>query len=73
LGGLIVGLPPKNINNTVVAREDQDTSVHLEAFYQLPINDFINITPGIIYVINPEHNNANSDVFVGVVRTIFSF
>jgi hypothetical protein len=73
LGGLIVGLPPKNINNTVVAREDQDTSIHLEAFYQLPVNDFINITPGIIYVINPEHNSANSDVFVGVLRTTFSF
>ncbi|MCM1982290.1 iron uptake porin [Lyngbya confervoides] len=71
--GLIVGMPPKNINNDILIREDPDTSIHLEGLYQFPVNNNITITPGVIYVINPEHNEARRDIFVGVLRTTFSF
>jgi hypothetical protein len=71
VGGLIVGVPPKVIGSSFT--KDPDTAIHLEALYQFPINDRITITPGIIYLINPNHNSANSDIIVGVVRTTFTF
>jgi hypothetical protein len=71
--GLIAGLPPKNFNNDNVVREDPDTSIHLEGLFQFPVNNNIKITPGVIYIINPNHNDANDDVFAGVLRTTFSF
>lgn len=73
MGGIIVGVPPKTISNSIAARRDPDTTIHLEALYQFPINNNITITPGIIYLLNPNHNAANSDVIVGVVRTTFNF
>lgn len=73
LGGLLVGMPPKATENDVNGREDDDTSLHVEAFYRYRINDNIAITPGVFVIFNPEHNNANDTQFVGVVRTTFTF
>ena len=73
VGGIIVGVPPKTISNSITANKDADTTVHLEALYQFPLNDNIKITPGVIYLLNPNHNNSNSDIVVGVIRTTFSF
>ncbi|NCJ06158.1 iron uptake porin [Synechococcales cyanobacterium C] len=79
LGGLIFGMPPKKFNDSrcggggACRFEDPDTGFHIEALYQFPVTRNITITPGIIYLINPNHNNNNGDVFVGVVRTTFSF
>lgn len=73
LGGIIVGLPPKVTNNDVAAREDNDTSIHLEALYRHQINKNISITPGLIVILNPEHDDANDDIFVGLLRTTFRF
>lgn len=72
-GGLIFGVPPTVIDNDVAARENPDQTFHLEALYSFPVNDFITITPGVIYLINPEGNSANSDILVGVIRTTFKF
>ncbi|NJK40358.1 MAG: iron uptake porin [Acaryochloridaceae cyanobacterium SU_2_1] len=72
-GGLIFGVPPTVINNDVVARENPDQTYHLEALYSFPVNDYITITPGVIYLINPEGNTANSNILVGVIRTTFKF
>ena len=73
VGGIIVGVPPKTISNSITANKDADTTVHLEALYQFPLNDNIKITPGVIYLLNPNHNNSNSNIVVGVIRTTFSF
>lgn len=72
-GGLIFGVPPTVINNDVATREDPDQTFHLEALYSFPVNDFITITPGMIYLINPEGDSDNSDILVGVIRTTFKF
>ncbi|WP_299490239.1 iron uptake porin [Acaryochloris sp. IP29b_bin.137] len=72
-GGLIFGVPPTVIDNDIALREDPDQTFHLEALYSFPVNDFITITPGVIYLINPEGNSANSDILVGVIRTTFKF
>ena len=71
--GFIVGLPPQVTDNDVAARVDPSTSIHLEGLFQFPVNDNIKVTPGVIYIINPNHDNTNSDVLAGVLRTTFSF
>lgn len=53
--------------------EDPDTSYLVEAFYKFPLNDNILITPGAYAVFNPNHIDGNDTVYVGVLRTTFSF
>jgi hypothetical protein len=73
VGGLVVGMPPKATHNDLNSREDRDTSLHLEALYRHRLTDNIAITPGIIAIINPEHDADNSTQVVGVIRTTFAF
>ncbi len=53
--------------------EDPDTSYLIEALYRFPLNDNIAVTPGAFVVLNPNHNEDNDAVYVGVIRTTFSF
>ena len=69
--GFVAGIPPK-VTESDVAR-DRDTSYHLEGFYRFQVNDFITVTPGVYVILNPEHNKNNDDIWVGVLRTTFSF
>ncbi|MCC3417046.1 MAG: iron uptake porin [Microcoleus sp. PH2017_01_SCD_O_A] len=69
--GFIAGVPPKVTESDV--RRDRDTSYHLEGFYRFQVNDFISVTPGVYVILNPEHNKQNDDIWVGVLRTTFSF
>ncbi|MGG6270621.1 iron uptake porin [Leptolyngbya sp. AN03gr2] len=81
LGGIIFGMPPKvtssdfGLASTALraAREDRSTSYHLEGFYRYRLNDNISITPGVLVIFNPEGNSANSTVYVGTLRTTFTF
>ncbi|WP_044208695.1 iron uptake porin [Coleofasciculus chthonoplastes] len=71
--GFIFGMPPKTTDNDIAAREDNDTSYHLEAFYRYQLTDNIAITPGAFVIFNPEHDDDNDTQFVGTLRTVFSF
>ncbi|MFP4253272.1 MAG: iron uptake porin [Halothece sp.] len=52
----------------------QDDRTYLaEVFYDFPVNDNISITPGLTAIFNPENDSDNDEVYVGVVRTTFSF
>ncbi|MBD2667217.1 S-layer region-like protein [Richelia sinica FACHB-800] len=74
LAGIIVGMEPKvTSSNTALVAEDKDNSYHVEAFYQYKLNDNITITPGVIWLTSPDHNDSNDDVVIGSVRTTFSF
>jgi hypothetical protein len=82
LGGIIFGMPPKVTGSdyglavptaTSARREDTGTSYHLEAFYRFRVNDNIAVTPGFFVLFNPEHNDANDTIFVGTLRTTFTF
>lgn len=73
VGGLGFGMPPKVIHNTIAAREDRDTGFHFEAFYEYPLNQNLTVIPGIIYLINSEHNQINGDIFTFTLRTVFNF
>ena len=69
--GFVVGVPPKVTSSD--AAEDDKTSLHIEGFYRFQVNDFISITPGVFVITNPNHNEDNDTIFVGVLRTTFSF
>ena len=53
--------------------EDEDTSYIAEALYKFPLNDNILITPGAYVVFNPNSDDNNDEIYVGVIRTTFSF
>ncbi len=74
LAGIIVGMEPKVTGSTIGGiSKDRDTSYHIEAFYQYQIGDHISITPGIIWLTAPDHNNDNDDAVIGALRTTFTF
>lgn len=77
LGGIVIGMPPKlTATSTAIPglpRRDIDTGLHIEAFYRYAINDNISITPGIVWLTAPNHNEGNKDIFLTVLRTSFSF
>jgi hypothetical protein len=73
MAGIVFGMPPRVTDADGGAAENVDTSYHLEALYRYKLSDKIAITPGLIVLFNPEHNNANDTVYVGTLRTVFSF
>ena len=76
LAGLIVGMEPRVTNSSIDALgddSDDDTSFHIEAFYQYQVNDNIAITPGVIWVTSPANNSEDDDLIIGTIRTTFTF
>ncbi len=73
--GLVVGMEPwvDSSSNVGIIPEDADTSLHLEAFYQYKLNDNIAITPGVVLITSPGNSENNDDLFIGTIRTTFSF
>ena len=76
LGGIIVGMEPWVAKSSIDVEgfdDDEETSLHAEAFYEYRLNDNIAITPGVIYINNPDNNEDNDDLIIGTLRTTFSF
>ena len=73
--GIVAGMEPKltDVSGSGVPIEDRDTSLHLEGFYRYQLTDNISVTPGVIWLTAPNHNEANKDIFIGVLRTVFKF
>jgi BMFP domain-containing protein YqiC len=69
----IFGMPPKVTQNDISNREDPDTSYHIEGLYRYRLTDNIDITPGLLVILNPEHNDNNDTIYVGTLRTTFRF
>lgn len=70
-----VGMPPKVTDNDISSREDDGTTLHLEALYAFPLNSdqSLYITPGIVGILNPEHNDENDDIWLGTLTLSFYF
>ncbi|MEQ9357891.1 iron uptake porin [Coleofasciculus chthonoplastes] len=66
------GIPPK-LTDVDGGLDDDDTSFLIEAQYQYPITDNILFTPGVYVILNPNHDDGNDDIWVGTIRTTFSF
>jgi Carbohydrate-selective porin, OprB family len=73
LGGLLIGQEPRVTGATGTALADTGSSLHLEGFYQVKLNDNFSITPGLIYLTAPDHNSSNGGALIGTIRTTFSF
>ncbi|MBE9095691.1 iron uptake porin [Tychonema sp. LEGE 07203] len=74
VAGILVGMEPRVTSSTNrTLPEDKDTSLHVEGFYQFNLSDNISVTPGVIWLTAPDHNNDNSDLVIGVIRTTFTF
>lgn len=75
--GIIIGMEPKVTHSTVtipaIATQDQSTSLHIEALYQISLNDHLKITPSVIWLTAPDHNSNNNDVVIATIRTLFTF
>ncbi|MDJ0601434.1 MAG: iron uptake porin [Crocosphaera sp.] len=77
-GAIIVGMEPwvskADINlPDDLRRTDRDSSFHIEAIYQYPVNDNISITPGIIIITEPDFDDRNEALVIGTIRTTFTF
>jgi hypothetical protein len=70
--GFVFGQPPKLTGGKGVTR-DFNTSYHIEGLYKMKLSDNILVTPGVIVILNPEHNDKNSTEYVGTLRTTFTF
>ncbi len=66
LGGIIIGAEPYK------GGED-DLPLHIEGFYKYEFNDYISITPGLIWIQSPNGGEDEDDAVIGVVRTTFTF
>ncbi len=82
--GFVVGMEPKltGSDSTVASlisglpagrQSDRDTGLHIEGFYKFRLTPNILITPGIIWLTAPGHNNNNDDIVIGTIRTTFTF
>ncbi|MBE9008126.1 iron uptake porin [Fortiea sp. LEGE XX443] len=71
--GIIFGQPPKVASNGIADGSDPDTSYHLEGLYKIKLTNNIQVTPGLLVIFNPEHNENNQTIYVGTIRTTFSF
>jgi Carbohydrate-selective porin, OprB family len=73
LAGVIVGVQPRLTESSVGDLPVEDASLHVEGFYKVRLSDRIAIVPGVIWVNDPGNNNNNGDIFIGAIKTVFSF
>jgi hypothetical protein len=76
LAGVIVGMEPKVTSSSATGAtvaKDPNTSYHIEGFYQYKVSDNITITPAVIWLTAPNHNDSNANLVIGALRTTFSF
>jgi hypothetical protein len=71
--GLIFGQPPKITGGSNGVNSESGTTYHLEGLYKMKISDNILVTPGLLVIFNPENNDNNDTVYVGTLRTTFTF
>ncbi|VEP11479.1 Carbohydrate-selective porin, OprB family [Hyella patelloides LEGE 07179] len=71
-GGIIIGVPPIVTQNDDSEREDERTSLHIEAIYRIQLNDQTIITPGVFVITQPDHSDRDP-IWVGTIRTQFRF
>ena len=53
--------------------EGESNPLHFEGLYKYQFNDNISVTPGVVYLINPNGNDEDDDAIIGVLRTTFTF
>ncbi|NJO96865.1 MAG: iron uptake porin [Pleurocapsa sp. CRU_1_2] len=71
LASLFVGAEPyvDSASNGV----GEDAPIHIEGLYKYQFNDNISVTPGVVYIVNPNGSSDDEDALIGVMRTTFTF
>ncbi|MFM2311541.1 MAG: hypothetical protein RLZZ04_817 [Cyanobacteriota bacterium] len=72
LASLFVGAEPY-VNSSSADDEGEDVPIHIEGLYKYQFNDNISVTPGVVYIVNPNGSDNEEDALMGVLRTTFSF
>ena len=78
-GGFVVGVEPYLAEFDALVDPglsddfENDTSLHIEAYYQHKIRKNISLTPAIIWITAPNQDRDNEDIVVGTLQTVFSF
>ncbi|WP_156114122.1 iron uptake porin [Myxosarcina sp. GI1] len=75
-GGIVVGVEPTltGLDSSLEIPEfKNDTSLHLEVYYRHQLNDYISVTPSVIWITAPNQDANNEDIIIGGVRTTFNF
>jgi hypothetical protein len=77
LAGIIFGQQPRVTGTSglpaAISGSERSTSYHLEALYRFQVSRNISITPGLFVVFNPNNDDRNNTIYVGTIRTTFSF
>jgi hypothetical protein len=86
MGGIMLGQPPKITNSTLPdglnfpsfstdgkAGGQSGSAIHLEAFYRARLSNQISVTPGLLMIFNPNHNESNGTVVQGLMRATYRF
>ena len=77
LGGIVVGREPYlaglDADTTFKRGYSRDASWHVEGFYKFQLTDNISVTPGVVWITNPNQDNDNDDIIIGTLRTTFTF
>ncbi len=72
--GFFAGQAPTVTNAAAIGVPGANSSYHLETFYKYKLNDGLSITPGLIYLTNPNQADPNAGgALIGTVRTTFTF
>ncbi len=75
--GLFAGVEPtlRGLSSGVRPTDgfSRDIGYHFEGYYKYQLTNNISVTPGIIWVTNPNQNEDNDDVIIGTLRTTFTF
>ena len=65
LGGIVVGAEPWVTSSSINSLgEDENMSLHLEAFYLYRLSDNLAITPGIIWITAPDNSDRENDLAI---------
>ncbi|NET73493.1 MAG: carbohydrate porin, partial [Sphaerospermopsis sp. SIO1G2] len=68
--GIFGGAQPYSFNNGAASN---DIPYQVEGFYKYKVSENISVTPGVVWLPNIGQNNNSEDVFIGTLRTTFSF
>ena len=52
---------------------ENETPFHVEGLYKVQLSENITITPGFIWLLNPNQDADHDGAFIGTLRTTFSF
>lgn len=77
LGAIIVGSEPTlkgiEVDGNQRSVTNRDDALHVEAMYKFPLLPNWSLTPAVIWLPSLNQNSDNDDVFIGVLRTTYTF